>query len=298
MQGYSCHCPEGMTGPECSVDIASCRRNKCSPINPMSFSGDGHAAYAPQRSIDRHLSISLGLRTTHSNQAVMSAVGPVDFNLLEVNEVGEIRYRFDFGSGEGHVTIRDVPVNDGEWHQVSLERHGNSARLALDRRHEEQGSAPGINDVLNLKNSSSDESQDLIFFGSQIVVPNGGVVAGFNGCLDDVRMDGVALPMHVRADSRVDHLAEVVNVGFTCSRGPMAPAGPCGANPCRNGGKCTSKTTNGTVNCSCPQRFKGFYCQVDTDPCASNPCLHGGRCISSPGSSDYRYGRLTYFACN
>ena len=168
IQGYSCHCPEGMTGPECSVDIASCRRKKCSPINPMSFSGDGYAAYAPQRSTERHLSISLGIRTTHSNQAVMSAVGPVDYNLLEVTEDGEIRYRFDFGSGEGDVTVRGVAVNDGKWHEVSLERHGNSARLALDRRHEEQGSAPGINDVLNLNSQDGDDG-NLIYFGAKVL---------------------------------------------------------------------------------------------------------------------------------
>ena len=50
--------------------------------------------------------------------------------------------------------------------QVSLERHGNSARLALDRRHEEQGSAPGINDVLNLNSQEGDEGS-LIYFGAK-----------------------------------------------------------------------------------------------------------------------------------
>ena len=78
-----------------------------------------------------------------------------------------IRYRFNFGSGEGLVTIDTLSLDDGEWHEVSVERHGNGARLVVDRIHEAQGSAPGINDVLNLESSD-------IFFGAQVVIHSSG----------------------------------------------------------------------------------------------------------------------------
>jgi protocadherin Fat 1/2/3 len=71
-------------------------------------------------------------------------------------------YRFNFGSGEGLVTLDSVALDDGEWHEVSVERHGNGAKVVVDRNLEAQGSAPGINDVLNLENSE-------IFYGSQVV---------------------------------------------------------------------------------------------------------------------------------
>jgi protocadherin Fat 1/2/3 len=74
------------------------------------------------------------------------------------------RYRFNFGSGEGIVTLDSVFVSDGEWHEISIERHGNGAKITVDRTHEAHGAAPGINDVLNLENTE-------LFFGAQ-VIPN------------------------------------------------------------------------------------------------------------------------------
>ena len=46
------------------------------------------------------------------------------------------------------------------------------------------------------------------------VDPSGQVSRGFVGCLDDIRMDGVALPVHPRADS---HVAELANLTKVCS---------------------------------------------------------------------------------
>jgi len=65
------------------------------------------------------------------------------------------------------VTIDTLKLDDGEWHEVSVERHGNGARLVVDRTHEAQGSAPGINDVLNLESSD-------IFYGGQVVLHSNG----------------------------------------------------------------------------------------------------------------------------
>lgn len=77
------------------------------------------------------------------------------------------RYRFNFGSGEGLVTLDSLSLDDGEWHEVSVERHGNGAKVIVDRVHEAQGSAPGINDVLNLESSD-------VFYGAQVVIHSNG----------------------------------------------------------------------------------------------------------------------------
>merc|ERR1719414_713682 len=113
-------------------------------------SKNSYAAYTLKRSIERHLSVSLGIKTLYSTQTIMYASGRIDYSILEVHN-GHLRYRFNFGSGEGTVTVSDVIVNDGKWHEVELKRHGNSATLTVDGKYEEQGSAPGINDVLNLE---------------------------------------------------------------------------------------------------------------------------------------------------
>ena len=276
MQGYSCHCPEGMTGQLCNVNITTCtNRKKCSVINPMTFNSKSFAAYTMKRSIERHLSVSLGIKTLYSTQNIMYAAGKIDYSILEVHQ-GRLRYRFNFGSGEGSVTMNDVLVNDGKWHEIMLERHGNSARITVDSKYEEQGSAPGINDVLNLEDGTGNE----VFFGAQV---NGqDVDLGFNGCMDDIRIEGISLPLHVRAESQVAKLARINNVDFKCEE--LTPPGPCGSNPCLNGGSCADSGDD--YVCTCPPRFKGKNCDFDRNPCGSNPCLHGAKCINL--KNDYR----------
>ncbi len=82
--------------------------NACSVVNPMSFSGASFAQYAlTGLNVERHLSVSLGFRTNHAAGNIMYAVGLVDYSVLEVRG-GKLRFRFDFGSGEGVVEIKQV----------------------------------------------------------------------------------------------------------------------------------------------------------------------------------------------
>jgi protocadherin Fat 1/2/3 len=82
--------------------------------------------------------------------------------------------------------------------QVRLERHGNTAKISLDASAEEQGSAPGANDVLNLGSV-----EPSVYFGAEVTEEGKVVQRGFAGCVDDVRVDGVALPTHLGGESQV-----------------------------------------------------------------------------------------------
>ena len=85
------------------------------------------------------MSVSLSLKTLLPAGNIMYARGAVDYSILEMDG-GALRYRFNFGSGEGVVTLR-AAVNDGKWHEVRLERHDNGAKISLDGGDvEEQGS--------------------------------------------------------------------------------------------------------------------------------------------------------------
>ena len=95
------------------------------------------------------------------------------------------------------VTLR-AAVNDGKWHEVRLERHDNGAKISLDGGDaEEQGAAPGFNDVLNLGPDPG------IYFGAEVDGDSGSVRRGFVGCIDDIRIDGVALPVLSGGESQV-----------------------------------------------------------------------------------------------
>ncbi|TRY62766.1 hypothetical protein TCAL_04907 [Tigriopus californicus] len=80
-QGYSCQCPEGLTGALCNVNLTACATSegkKCRIVNPMTFGGKSYAQYDMLRSIERHLSLGLNLKTLHGTGNIMYAVGLVD----------------------------------------------------------------------------------------------------------------------------------------------------------------------------------------------------------------------------
>ncbi|EAA03222.4 AGAP011526-PA, partial [Anopheles gambiae str. PEST] len=136
-QGYHCTCREGFAGPKCDRDITLCHDETCYvPRNPVSFSGKSYAHYRIEKEIARknledQLVLGLRLRTVQPTGNIMYSAGKVDFNVLEIMN-GMIQYRFDLGSGEGLVSVSSIFVSDGLWHEVRLEREGNSAKLFVD----------------------------------------------------------------------------------------------------------------------------------------------------------------------
>ncbi|XP_076767085.1 FAT atypical cadherin kugelei isoform X6 [Xylocopa sonorina] len=290
VQGYSCQCPEGFAGQTCDIDISKCHDESCYiPRNPISFSGKSYARYRIDKALIRQtiedrLSLSLRIRTVQLTGNLMYAAGKVDYNILEVVN-GVVQYKFDLGSGEGLVRVSSVYVSDGQWHEVQLERESNSAKLTVDGKHVAHGSAPGINDILNL------QSDDL-YLGAEVrqhpsILGFEDVQRGFIGCMDDVRIARVSVPLHMSGASSVAVLKRFANVEFSCDASTvLVPPGICGSQPCQNGGTC--KDSGGdTYECQCHSRFAGLACEIDTDPCASSPCLYGGRCKLIPEGGDF-----------
>uniref|UniRef100_A0A1B0CLA4 Uncharacterized protein n=2 Tax=Lutzomyia longipalpis TaxID=7200 RepID=A0A1B0CLA4_LUTLO len=288
-QGYHCVCPEGFAGPNCARDVSKCEDESCyNAINPVSFSGKSYAQYRIERataktSIENQLTLSLNVRTVQPTGCLIFAAGRVDYNILEINS-GFVQYRFDLGSGEGLVSVASVFIADGQWHEIRIEREGNSARVLIDRTHVASGSAPGVNGVLNL------QTNDL-YFGAEVrqhatVLGFEDVEKGFIGCMDDIRISRQALPLHLSATNDGTHftLRRFANVEFSCDAATvLKPLGVCGSQPCLNGGTC--RELDGAFECLCDARFWGPLCAQDRDPCASSPCLYGGQCKDLGGGN-------------
>ncbi|XP_044259257.1 fat-like cadherin-related tumor suppressor homolog isoform X5 [Tribolium madens] len=281
--GYSCQCPEGFAGAMCDVDISKCHDQNCYIArNPISFSGKSYSQYRiiNKKSIEDQLSLSLRIRTVQPTGNLMYAAGKVDYNILEIVN-GAVQYRFELGSGEGIVRESSVYISDGRWHEVKLERDRNSAKITVDGLHTAQGSAPGISDILNLQS-------DEMYLGAEVhqhpsILGFEDIQRGFSGCMDDIRISRMSVPLHKSGDNSVAVLKRFANVEFSCDvNNVLIPPGPCGSQPCMNGGTCHETTTG--YECSCHTRFTGTLCELDMDPCASAPCLNGGKCISTvPG---------------
>lgn len=196
---------------------------------------------------------------------------------------GVVQYRFELGTGEGLVRVSTVSVSDGKWHEIRLERDGNTARVVVDRKHVAQGSSPGKSEVLNTQSN-------VIFLGAEVhshpvIIGFNDVRRGFVGCMDDVSISRVSVPLYRSDSSVVATLIRFHNVNFNCDPSAvLVSQGVCGTQPCLNGGVCKPLDED-LYECACHQRFSGENCEVDSDPCASSPCLNGGIC--KPVSGGY-----------
>lgn len=284
-QGYTCQCPEGYAGTACDVDTSKCHDETCYVArNPVSFGGKSYSQYriVSKKAIEDQLSLSLRVRTLQPTGNLMYAAGKVDYNVLELVN-GAVQYRFELGSGEGVVRVSTISVSDGLWHEIRLERDRNSARITVDGAHTATGSAPGISDVLNLQS-------DEMYLGAEVhqhpsILGFEDIQRGFSGCMDDVRIARISVPLHKSGDNSVVVLKRFANVEFSCDASSvLTPPGPCGSQPCMNGGSC--KEVKNGYECHCHSRFKGALCELDTDPCQSSPCLAGGICSPRLGG-DY-----------
>ena len=122
---------------------------------------------------------------------------------------GMVQYRFDCGSGEGLVTVPNL-VSDGEWHIIMVERHGNKAEIFLDGQYSAITVAPGINDELNLHSTD-------VYFGAEVEMYTNGYVdvrKGFHGCMEDIRIYNVRLP--VSGSNAVALSQQFEKVEFSC----------------------------------------------------------------------------------
>ncbi|KAL1434883.1 hypothetical protein MTO96_001760 [Rhipicephalus appendiculatus] len=237
--------------------------------DPSHLGGQSYAHYVLSQSLDRRLSFSVMLRTLHPSGTLLHISGPRDYAILEVSG-GYVQYRFDCGSGEGLVRVAGRRVDDGVWHALHLERRGGSAQLAVDAQYKASGSAPGPHDVLNL------EGRELHLGGAP-------AVAGLVGCLDNARVGGLPLPLHLRPAGHAQ-LRRLANVHFSCH---LVDA--CGSQPCLNGATCRPLLTTG-YSCTCPAHFQGPQCEepvaegqctdgaCEPANCQAKPCLHGGFC--------------------
>ncbi|CRK90602.1 CLUMA_CG004304, isoform A [Clunio marinus] len=293
-RGYHCACDDGYFGVNCDKETSKCNEENCyNPRNPVTFSGKSYAHYKIDKNLSRktleeQIQLQMRIRTVQLTGNLMYASGKIDYMILEIQN-GVVQFRFDLGSGEGLVSVASIFVSDGLWHEIRLEREGNSARLIIDGKHTRKGVSPGVNGILNI------QSHDL-YFGAEVrahptVIGIEDIQRGFIGCLDDLKLSRATLPlqMNAAASSSVAVLKRFANVDFNCeAANALIPLGICKAqNLCFNGGTCKESNNGNEYECLCHDRFAGANCQEDRDPCSSSPCLFGGKCRYEGSNGNY-----------
>lgn len=222
VQGFYCICPKGFNGAMCDKEIAKCTDDSCYiPKNPVTFSGKSYIQYRMdkgdwKKALEEHLVFSMRIRTIQPTGNLLYAAGMIDYNILEIVN-GVVQYRFDLGSGEGLISVTSIHVSDGQWHEIRLEREGNTARLMVNGKHVAHGNAPGVNGVLNIQTND-------MYLGAEVRQHSSisgfeDVQRGFVGCMDDVILTHIPLT--------IQNAERTANIEFGCdtSTMPLKPLG-------------------------------------------------------------------------
>ena len=107
----------------------------------------------------------------------------------------------------------------------------------------------GINDAL-------DNDDNILYFGN-----NKHQTRGFNGCLDNLKIDDI--PVSMDGKSTIAKRIAFEKIEFKC-QARLDDAGVCSSQPCLNGGTCLEHPGSGSYQCTCNQpRYQGSQCELD-----------------------------------
>ena len=84
---------------------------------------------------------------------------------------------------------------------------------------------------------------------------------GFNGCLDNLKIDDI--PVSMDGKSTIAMRVAFEKIEFKC-QARLDDAGVCSSQPCLNGGTCLEHPGSGSYQCTCSQpRYQGSQCELD-----------------------------------
>ncbi|XP_027764587.1 basement membrane-specific heparan sulfate proteoglycan core protein, partial [Empidonax traillii] len=206
----SCHCPPGHGGARCQHRSALAElehdwhEGSGGGDAPGQFSAtfqDGSYLALPGHLFPRGPpeapeTIELELRT-------LSAHGLLLWHGMEPGEGGKAKdflglglkdghlvFSYQLGSGEATIVSED-PINDGEWHRVTVTREGRRGQLQVDGEEPVSGESPGSNIMANTEG-------DVYVGGAPDphALTAGKFSSGISGCVRGLALESAGIPPH------------------------------------------------------------------------------------------------------
>lgn len=179
--------------------------------------------------------VYLEFKTTQENAVIFHARGPTDYIKLSIIGGNKLKFQYQAGSGPLGVDVEtSYPLNNNEWHSVSVERNRKEARLVVDgATKSEVREPPGPVRALYLTSE--------LAIGATLDYQD-----GYVGCIRALLLNGVLVDLRSYANKKQ----------YGISTGCV---GRCESSPCLNNGTCFERYDGFTCDCRW-SAFKGPIC--------------------------------------
>ncbi|XP_055365580.1 neural-cadherin-like isoform X2 [Betta splendens] len=204
---FGCPCEPGFTGP------------RCDQVAPeFSFDGRSHVQFQPLWPLSaRQTRVQAGVRTRAAAGVLLALLSQEQSEYLRLEVLqGLLAVFYNLGDGDHNVTLPHLRLDDGDWHEVELDRYDREFTLRLDggggRR--EVTAAPG-------------RGVELIIDPAAVMLGNSfpsGHNRSFLGCLRDVRFNGRPVPLDPEPEPTSEELQVVTSQGVSAG---------CSSDACR-----------------------------------------------------------------
>lgn len=199
----------------------------------------------------------MDIRTRDENGILLRSVNTTEVFCLGLLN-SSLLVKLDSGDGaELQAFMGDRTIADGAWHHIQLtmvDPTQSESRWCLTVDGQRAGVSFGISGNLNFLNDTK------IWLAEK-----------YTGCLGEVRLGGVYLPLIKVADP--PQMSRFTRVGghepsIGCHGAPI-----CDSQPCLNQGVCQDQFNE--FNCSCTPGWEGELCETEINECSSTPCVYG-----------------------
>lgn len=225
--------------------------------------------------MDSVTTVSVELRTREENAVLLRASSGLELICIGLQNASLI-VKLRSGNSLDVLSLSSESVlADGEWHHVELHLDPQLLHSAPQWQISVDGQPTG---------QSANATGTLDFLGNSTVY----LAENFTGCLGDVRVGGVYLPLV--DDGEPPQLFRFIRQGAGVAPEVGCRGSPvCEPSPCLNQASCLDLFHS--YSCACAPGWEGEFCEVATDECASGPCVYGScrdlladyRCVCTAG---------------
>ncbi|XP_016887842.1 neural-cadherin [Cynoglossus semilaevis] len=257
---FSCQCVPGFTGHQCEEEVRE-----------YSFDGHSHVHYQLASPLPaRRTSVQVLVRTRKHNSTILNLISKEKNEYLKVEVFqGLLAVFFNLGDGDYNIVLPTYRIDNGEWHEVLLDRQDNEMTLRLD-------GGGGQREVTG----SHGRSREIIIDPSMVILGNtfpSEINKSFQGCMKDLRLNGRYIPLESQPRDGVSQVS-VQGLSLGCL------SDSCKKNQCKPPFTCVDLWR--VHECRCPPghmiRVNGSRRTCVYTLCATRPCHHGTCVAQSP----------------